>query len=178
MLAYSTIANVGFILMGIYSGSQFGYQASLFYTITYVLFTIAIFGIITQLKYNGNPIEQISDLSGLNLKHPSYALLILLVMLSLIGIPPLLGFHAKLFIIQSLVMTQQIGLAIFVVIMTVIGSFYYLRVIKVMYFDDEDGTIEIIPGKVITYFFLIFLIFLGLNPEVLANLTLSSLSYL
>ena len=178
MLAYSTIANVGFILVGIYSGTQFSYQASLFYTITYVLFTIAIFGIITQLKYNDKPIEEISDLGGLNLKHPSYALLILLIMLSLIGIPPLLGFHAKLFIIQSLIMTKEIGLAIFVVLMTVIGSFYYLRVIKVMYFDNESGAIEIIPGKLITYFFLFFLIFLGFNPEVLANLTLLSLSYL
>ena len=99
-------------------------------------------------------------------------------MLSLIGIPPLLGFHAKLFIIQSLIMTKEIGLAIFVVLMTVIGSFYYLRVIKVMYFDNESGAIEIIPGKLITYFFLFFLIFLGFNPEVLANLTLLSLSYL
>ena len=176
MLAYSTIANVGFILIGIYSGSQFGYQASLFYTVTYVLFTISIFGIITQLKYNNQPIEEITDLSGLNLSYPAYALMILVIMLSLIGIPPLLGFHAKLFIIQSLVITNEIELAIFIVLMTVIGSFYYLRVIKVMYFDDKKGLAEVISSKWVTYFFIIFLVLLGLNPEVLANLTLYALS--
>tara|TARA_Y100000996_G_scaffold352852_1_gene292558 strand:- start:1065 stop:2504 length:1440 start_codon:yes stop_codon:yes gene_type:complete len=178
MLAYSTIANVGFILVGMYSGSQFGYQASLFYTVTYVLFTIAIFGIITQIKYNNKPVEEIKDLSGLNLSHPVYALMILIIMLSLIGIPPLLGFHAKLFIIQSLVITNEIGLAIFVVLMTVIGSFYYLRVIKVMYFDNQKGITELISSKWITYYLLIFLVLLGLNPEALANLTLFALSNL
>ena len=120
--------------------------------------------------------EEITDLSGLNLSYPAYALLILIIMLSLIGIPPLLGFHAKLFIIQSLVITNEIGLAIFIVLMTVIGSFYYLRVIKVMYFDDKKGSTEVISNKWVTYFFLIFLVLLGLNPEVLANLTLYALS--
>ena len=178
MLAYSTIANVGFILIGIYSGTDFGYKASLFYTITYVLFTIAIFGVLSQLKNQDNPVENITDLNGLNLKYPAYALVILLIMLSLIGIPPLLGFHAKLFIIQSLILTNNVGIAIFVVLMTVIGSFYYLRVIKVMYFEDENGNIEIISNRSVTYVFLIFLVFLGIYPEVIANLTQFSLAHL
>ena len=123
-------------------------------------------------------VEAITDLSGLNYKYPATAVIILVIMLSMIGIPPFLGFYAKFYIIQSLVLTNHVYIAVFAVIMTVIGSFYYLRVIKVIYFDKLDNEINSTSSHVITYIFVGLLFLLGLFPNILSSVTFYSITNL
>ena len=147
MLAYSTISQMGFVLIGLLSGIVNGntlsaanaYSASMFYAITYVLTTLATFGVILLLARDGFESEEITDLAGLNQRSPLYAAIMAIGMFSLAGIPPMVGFYAKLSVLQSLVSSGQtlsIALAVFAVMMSLIGAFYYLRVVKVMYFDE------------------------------------------
>jgi NADH-quinone oxidoreductase subunit N len=146
MLAYSTIAQMGFVLLGLLSGVVNGntlsaanaYSSAMFYIISYVLTTLASFGIILLLAREGFESEEISDLAGLNQRSPLYAGVMAICLFSLAGIPPLVGFYAKLAVLQALIASGQaayIWLAVFAVVMSLIGSFYYLRVVKVMYFD-------------------------------------------
>jgi NADH-quinone oxidoreductase subunit N len=146
MLAYSTIGQMGFVLLGLLSGvvngnTQFAanaYSSAMFYIITYVLTTLATFGIILLLAREGFESEEITDLAGLNQRSPLYAGVMALCLFSLAGVPPLVGFYAKLAVLQAVVASGQalyIALAVFAVMMSLIGSFYYLRVVKVMYFD-------------------------------------------
>lgn len=148
MLAYSTIAQMGFVLLGLLSGvingqvnpavTENAYSASMFYIVTYVLTTLASFGVILLLAREGFESEEISDLAGLNQRSPLYAGVMAICLFSLAGIPPMVGFYAKLAVLQSLLASGQgiyIALAVFAVIMSLIGAFYYLRVVKVMYFD-------------------------------------------
>jgi NADH-quinone oxidoreductase subunit N len=146
MLAYSTIAQMGFVVLGLAAGvvngdtanARIAYSAAMFYVVTYVLTTLGAFGIILLLAREGFESEEIADLSGLNQRSPLYAGVMAICMFSLAGIPPLVGFYAKLAVLQALVASGQalyIGLAIFAVMMSLIGAFYYLRVVKVMYFD-------------------------------------------
>ena len=146
MLAYSTISQIGFILLGLLSGVVDGdavaaanaYSSAMFYVITYVLTTLATFGIIMLLSAEGFESEEIADFAGLNQRSPLYAGVMALCMFSLAGIPPLVGFFAKLSVLQALVLaggSVHIGLAVFAVLMSLVGAFYYLRVVKVMYFD-------------------------------------------
>jgi NADH-quinone oxidoreductase subunit N len=147
MLAFSTISQMGFVLLGLMSGFVNGntlsaanaYSSSMFYVITYVLTTLASFGIILLLARDGFESEEISDFAGLNQRSPLYAAVMATCMFSLAGIPPMVGFYAKLSVLQALIASGQavhIGLAIFAVMMSLIGAFYYLRVVKVMYFDE------------------------------------------
>ncbi len=147
MLAYSTISQMGFVLLGLLSGVVNGnvlsahnaYSSAMFYVITYVLTTLATFGIILLLAREGFESEEITDLSGLNQRSPLYAGVMAVCLFSLAGVPPLVGFYAKLSVLQALVSSGQalyIGLAVFAVMMSLIGAFYYLRVVKVMYFDE------------------------------------------
>ncbi len=148
MLAYSTIAQMGFVLLGLLSGVINGnvdanavenaYSSAMFYILTYVLTTLASFGIILLLAREGFESEEISDLAGLNQRSPLYAGVMAICLFSLAGIPPMVGFYAKLAVLQALVASGQapyIALAVFAVVMSLIGAFYYLRVVKVMYFD-------------------------------------------
>lgn len=148
MLAYSTISQMGFVLLGLLSGvingqvnsavAENAYSASMFYVVTYVLTTLATFGVILLLAREGFESEEISDLAGLNQRSPLYAGVMAICLFSLAGIPPLVGFYAKLAVLQSLLASGQtayIALAVFAVVMSLIGAFYYLRVVKVMYFD-------------------------------------------
>ena len=146
MLAYSTIGQMGFVLLGLMSGvvngnTQFAanaYSSAMFYIVTYVLTTLATFGIILLLAREGFESEEITDLAGLNQRSPLYAGVMAICLFSLAGVPPLVGFYAKLAVLQALVASGQdwyIALAVFAVMMSLIGSFYYLRVVKVMYFD-------------------------------------------
>ncbi|SFP20977.1 NADH-quinone oxidoreductase subunit NuoN [Variovorax sp. 770b2] len=146
MLAYSTISQMGFMLLGMVAGSdlsgtqnaQAAYSASMFYIVTYVLTTLASFGIILLLAREGFESEEITDLAGLNQRSPLYAGVMAIAMFSLAGLPPLVGFYAKLAVLQALIASGQaiyIGLAVFAVMMSLVGAFYYLRVVKVMYFD-------------------------------------------
>ena len=171
MLAYSTIANIGFIFLGISMGSIDSYKAAMFYTLTYVITTIGAFGLLSQLIYKNKPIEDIQELSGLSKNQPFPAFLLMVIMLSYIGIPPFIGFHAKLFVIQSLVHSEYIMLGIFAVLMTVIGSYYYLRVIKVIYFDDESEELKSTSSYIVTGLYVILLILLGIFPDILGQLS-------
>ena len=148
MLAYSTISQMGFVLLGLMSGVINGnvdatavenaYSASMFYVITYVLTTLAAFGVILLLAREGFESEEISDFAGLNQRSPLYAGVMAVCLFSMAGIPPLVGFYAKLAVLQALIASGQtiyMAMAVFAVIMSLIGAFYYLRVVKVMYFD-------------------------------------------
>ena len=148
MLAYSTISQMGFVLLGLMSGVVDGkvdpatvenaYSSAMFYIVTYVLTTLAAFGVILLLAREGFESEEIADLAGLNQRSPLYAGVMAICLFSMAGIPPLVGFYAKLSVLQALIASGSslyIGLAVFAVIMSLIGAFYYLRVVKVMYFD-------------------------------------------
>ena len=146
MLAYSTIAQMGFVILGLLSGVVNGntlsaanaYSSAMFYVITYVMTTLASFGIILLLAREGFESEEITDLAGLNQRSPLFAGVMAICMFSMAGIPPLVGFYAKLAVLQALISSGQalyIGLAVFAVMMSLVGAFYYLRVVKVMYFD-------------------------------------------
>jgi NADH-quinone oxidoreductase subunit N len=147
MLAFSTISQMGFVLLGLMSGVVNGntlsaanaYSSAMFYVVTYVLTTLAAFGVILLLARDGFESEEIADFAGLNQRSPLYAAIMAISLFSLAGIPPMVGFYAKLSVLQALVASGQalhLGLAIFAVLMSLIGAFYYLRVIKVMYFDE------------------------------------------
>ncbi|OGB44844.1 MAG: NADH-quinone oxidoreductase subunit N [Burkholderiales bacterium RIFCSPLOWO2_12_FULL_65_40] len=148
MLAYSTISQMGFVLLGLMSGVVHGhvdastveaaYSASMFYVVTYVLTTLAAFGVILLLAREGFESEEIADMAGLNQRSPLYAGVLAVCLFSMAGIPPMVGFYAKLSVLQALLASGQtayIAMAVFAVIMSLIGAFYYLRVVKVMYFD-------------------------------------------
>lgn len=135
MIGYSTISHVGFLFLGISSGSAEGYAAALFYGIAYALMSAAAFGAILLMARKGFEAENIEDFKGLNQKNPWHAGLVLMIMGSLAGIPPFLGFWAKLAVLRAAVQADMLWLAIAAVVFAVIGAFYYIRVIKVMYFD-------------------------------------------
>lgn len=148
MLAYSTISQMGFVLLGLLSGVINGnvdaaavesaYSSAMFYVVSYVLTTLAAFGVILLLAREGFESEEIADLAGLNQRSPLYAGVMAVCLFSMAGIPPLVGFYAKLSVLQALVASGQglyLAFAVFAVVMSLIGAFYYLRVVKVMYFD-------------------------------------------
>ncbi|MES1264419.1 MAG: proton-conducting transporter membrane subunit, partial [Variovorax sp.] len=147
MLAYSTIAQMGFVVLGLLCGVVMGdtrpaanaYSSAMFYIVTYVLTTLASFGIILLLAREGFESEEIVDLAGLNQRSPLYAGVMAIAMFSLAGLPPMVGFYAKLAVLQALIASGQalyIGLAVFAVMASLVGAFYYIRIVKVMYFDE------------------------------------------
>jgi NADH-quinone oxidoreductase subunit N len=136
MLAYSTISHVGFILLGILAGNAAGYRAAMFYTLTYVIMTTAAFGVILWHSRKGFEADALDDYKGLNRRHPWFAFVMLLVMFGLAGVPPTVGFWAKLQVISAVLDVQLTWLAAFAVLMSVIGAYYYLRIVKLMYFDE------------------------------------------
>ena len=150
MLAYSTISHTGFVLLGLLSGvvegkpgaASMAYGSALFYMLTYVLTTLASFGIIMLLSRQGFECEHIDDLKGLNRRSPWRAAIVLLLMFSLAGIPPLVGFYAKLAVLQALVEAGHVTLAVVAVLFSLVGAFYYLRVVKVVYFDEPVAETE------------------------------------
>jgi NADH-quinone oxidoreductase subunit N len=136
MLAYSAIANTGFVLLGFVTGSVAGYRAALNFTIAYVLTTLAAFGMILMLARRGSEHDEIADFKGLNARDPVLALLMLVLMFSTAGVPPFVGFWAKLWIIQALLAGGKVWLATFAVLISVVGAYYYLRVVWYMYFES------------------------------------------
>jgi len=140
MLAYSTISHVGFILLGIIAGTPEGYAASMFYTITYASMSLGAFGVIILLSRVGFEADRLSDFRGLNRRSPWFAGVMMMLMASLAGIPPFLGFFSKLFVLQVTVNAGLVWLAVVAVIAAVVGAFYYLRVIWLMYFEDAEDT--------------------------------------
>jgi len=138
MLAYSTISHVGFLLLGLANGTPSGYAAAMFYAIAYAIMSAAAFGSILLLARAGFEAEEIDDFKGLNQRNPWYAFVVLLVMASLAGIPPLFGFFAKLMVLKAALDAGMLWLAIVAIVFAIVGAFYYLRMIKVMYFDPPE----------------------------------------
>lgn len=135
MLAYSTIAHVGYLMLGVLTGTAAGYAASMFYVIVYALMSLGGFGMIILLSRAGFEAENIEDFKGLNERNSWYAFLMLILMLSMAGVPPLLGFWAKWSVLSQVIQADMVWLAIIAVIFAIIGAFYYLRIIKTMYFE-------------------------------------------
>jgi NADH-quinone oxidoreductase subunit N len=142
MLAYSTISHMGFVFLGLIPNSAFGFGASMYYVIVYGIMSVAAFGMIILLSSRGEEAENLEDFKGLNQRNPYYAAIMGLVMFSMAGVPPMVGFFAKLMVLKAVIDAGMMWLAVTAVVFAVIGAFYYLRVIKYMYFDDPEIEID------------------------------------
>ena len=176
MLAYSTISHIGFVLLGFVTGVVDGYGAAVFYVLAYILMSLAAFGSIIVLNRKGFEADQISDFQGLSKHSPWFALIMLVVMLSMAGVPPFIGFYSKLFILQQVVAEGYVILAITAVIFAVISAYYYLQIIKTMYFDDVDKEILVsapLDMKVVLSINGILILVIGLMPSFWMELSVS-----
>jgi len=140
MLAYSTISHVGFLLLGILAGTAEGYSASMFYAITYALMAIGGFAMIILISRAGFEADGLDDFRGLNDRSPWFAFVMLILMFSMAGVPPTVGFYAKLSVLQAIVHVDMVWLALVAVFFSIIGAFYYIRIVKLMYFDEAVTT--------------------------------------
>ena len=176
MLAYSTISHIGFVLLGFVTGVVEGYGAAVFYVLVYILMSLAAFGSIIVLNKNGFEADQISDYQGLSKHSPWFALIILVVMLSMAGVPPFIGFYSKLFILQQVIAEGYVILAVIAVVFAVISAYYYLQIIKTMYFDDADKKITIsapLDMRVVLSINGILILLVGLMPSFWMSLSVS-----
>jgi len=180
MLAYSTISHMGFMILGmlsIFDGNA--YSGALFYAVTYVLTTLGSFGLLMILSRQGYECETLDDLKGLNRRNPWLAFMGLVLMFSLAGIPPTVGFAAKLSILETLIDSGHLYLAIIAVMASLVGAFYYLRVVKFMYFDEPVQTAPIEGGGIAkTVFTLngVFVLLCGIYPATLMALCLTAMT--
>jgi NADH-quinone oxidoreductase subunit N len=178
MFAYSTISHVGFILLGILAGTRQGYAASMFYTLVYALTSLGGFGMIILLSRKGFEAEEIEDFKGLNDRSPWFAFILMIILISMIGVPGTAGFIAKLAVLQSIIGVNQIGLAVYAVILSVVGAYYYLRVIKVMYFDKSDEVVPLSTKTDVNIFLSangLVILLLGIFPSLLMSICYSSI---
>ena len=176
LLAYSTISHIGFILLGFTTGVIEGYGAAAFYVLVYILMSLAAFGSIIALNKQGFEAEQIADFRGLSKHSPWFALIMLVVMLSMAGVPPFIGFYSKLFILQQVISAGYVYLAITAVVFAVISAYYYLQIIKTMYFDDAEGEITVtapLDMKVVLSVNGILILVIGLMPSYWMELAIS-----
>ena len=176
MLAYSTISHVGFILLGFVTGVVEGYGAAVFYVLVYILMSMAAFGMIILLNKEGFEADKISDFKGLSKHSPWFALMMLAIMLSMAGVPPFIGFYAKLFILQQVISAGFITIAVIAVVFAVISSYYYLQVVKSMYFEDSDNEIAItapMDMKLILSINAVLILVVGLFPDFWMKLSIS-----
>ena len=180
MLAYSTIGHMGFLLLGILAGNLIGYGAGMFYVVVYVLMNLGAFGMILLLSRSGFEAENLDDFKGLNQRSPWYAFIMLLLMFSMAGVPPTVGFYAKLTVLQAVINVDYIWLAVVAVAFSLVGAFYYLRLVKLMYFDPPADTTPINPGIDVRLLMsangLAVLLF-GILPEPLMALCYYSIEY-
>ena len=180
MLAYSTIAHMGFMLLGLLSGVVDGntlnrdaaYSAALFYVIIYTVMSVGAFGMLCLLSRAGLDCENLEDMRGLNRRNPWYAALMLLLMLSLAGLPPTAGFYAKLAVFNAAVSAGYIWLAVAAVLLSLVGAYYYLRVVKLMYFDEPKDAVPAAPahGGILMSVNGLALLFFGIAPGPLMDL--------
>jgi NADH-quinone oxidoreductase subunit N len=147
MLAYSTISHVGFILLGILAGTADGYSSAMFYTLAYAIMSLGGFGIVLYMSRAGFEAEELDDYKGLNQRSPWFAFMMLILMFSMAGVPPTLGFWAKLAVLSAVVDINMTWLAVVAVVFSIIGLFYYLRIVKLMYFDDAIDAQAISCGR-------------------------------
>ena len=176
MLAYSTISHIGFILLGFVTGVVEGYGAAVFYVLVYILMSMAAFGMIILLNKQGFEADKISDFKGLSKHSPWFALMMLAIMLSMAGVPPFIGFYAKLFILQQVISAGFITIAVIAVVFAVISSYYYLQVVKSMYFEDSDNEITItapMDMKLILSINAVLILVVGLFPDFWMKLSIS-----
>ncbi|MCG6887742.1 MAG: NADH-quinone oxidoreductase subunit N, partial [Proteobacteria bacterium] len=174
MLAYSTISHVGFLILGVLTGTQSGFAASMFYTLAYVIMALAGFGIVMLLSRKGFEAENLDDYKGLNERSPWYAFLMLSVMFSMAGVPPFLGFWAKLVVLEQVIAANMVWLAIVGVVFSVIGAFYYLRIVKLMYFDkpadDSPALTASFDTRLMVSLNSLLILFMGIFPGSLLGL--------
>ncbi len=178
MLAYSTISHVGFILLGILAGTAAGYQAAVYYTLAYVIMSAAAFGMIILLSREGFEAEELEDFRGLSARSPWFAAIMLIVMFSMAGVPPLLGFYAKFAVLAAVVEVGRTWLAVAGVVFSVIGAFYYLRVVKLMYFDAPQDQHPLVAGRdfrVVLSLNGLAILALGIFPQLLLAFTVRAL---
>ena len=181
MLAYSTISHIGFIMLGLFAAPTAGYIPAIFYTIVYAFMVLAAFAMIMRLTDKGFEADLISDFRGLHKRDPWLAFIMLLIMFALAGIPPLVGFYAKLQILQAVVDAGYPWLAIAALVFTVIGSFYYLRVIRVMYFEEPDDILNLshsmsFSGRVLVSGHGLLLLLAGIFPAIIIYVCIKMLS--
>jgi NADH-quinone oxidoreductase subunit N len=189
MLAYSAIANMGFMLLGLLSGMVGGnwlnrndaYTAALFYIIIYTVMSVGAFGMLLLLSRSGFDCENLDDMRGLNRRSPWYAFMMMLLMLSLAGLPPTAGFYAKLAVLGAAVAAGYIWLAVAAVVLSLVGAYYYLRIVKLMYFDDPRDRAPVATrrpmGVLMSANGLALLVF-GILPQPLMNLCFIAVSSL
>jgi NADH-quinone oxidoreductase subunit N len=173
MLAYSTISHVGFILLGVLAANPVGYRAAMFYTLTYVVMTTAAFGVVLWLSRKGFEADALDDYKGLNRRNPWFAFVMLLVMFGLAGVPPTVGFWAKLQVIAAVLDVDLTWLAALAVLMSVVGAYYYLRIVKLMYFDEPtvSGPVEAkLAVRLLLSLNALAILVLGLYPGLLLRL--------
>lgn len=139
MLAYSTISHVGFLLLGVLAGTEAGYSSAMFYAIVYAVMALGAFGVVVLLSRGGFEADKLGDFKGLNQRNPWFAAMMMLLMFSMAGVPPTVGFFAKLFVLQAVVGIHLVWLALVAVFFSIIGLYYYLRIVKLMYFDKPDS---------------------------------------
>ncbi len=179
MLAYSTISHMGFLLLGILSGSLGGFAAAMFYVVAYVLMSLGAFGIILLLGREGFEADQLDDFKGLNKRNPWVAFLMLLIMISMAGVPVSVGFFAKLSVLSAVLDAGMTWLVVVAVLMSLIGAFYYLRVIKLMYMDEPEDTAPIVAEadhRILIGLNALAVLVLGILPQPLIDLCLASIT--
>jgi len=143
MLAYSTISHVGFIFLGLLAGTQQGYASAMFYSVVYALMSAGAFGVLLMMSYRAQDVQNIDDLKGLSDRDPWLAAMMALIMFSMAGVPPMVGFIAKLMVLEAVVAQGMVWLAIVAVVFSIIGAFYYLRVVKMIYFDKPVADLPV-----------------------------------
>lgn len=172
LLAYSAIAHMGYMLLGLIAGTKVGYSAALFYIISYGIMTLSAFGCLLALSNEGFEVETLSDLRGLNWRNPWLAFMMLIVMFSMAGIPPSVGFFAKMGVLEAIMGVHQTWLAVLALVFAIVGVFYYLRVVKSMYFETQEDRVPIMTSlrlKVITSVNTLVILYLGIFPSQLID---------
>lgn len=170
LLAYSAISHMGYALFGVLAASPAGYSAALYYIVVYALMSAAAFGLVVLMSNRGMEIDSVDDLKGLNKRSPWLAFMMLLVMFSMAGVPPTVGFFTKLLVLKALVDVHLTWVAILGLVLTIIGAYYYLRIVKIMYFDQPVHDEPIILGKSNSIFYslnCLSLLYLGIFPGAL-----------
>jgi NADH-quinone oxidoreductase subunit N len=189
MLAYSTIAHMGFMLLGLLSGvvgsntlnAPDAYSTALFYVVVYVVMSVGAFGMLLFLSRKGFDCEQLDDFRGLNRRSPWFAFMMMLLMLSLAGLPPTAGFYAKLAVLQAAVAAGQVWLAVAAVVFSLVGAFYYLRIVKLMYFDEPKDAVPLggsLGVRVLMSANGLALLVFGIMPQPLVALCLDAIKAL
>jgi NADH-quinone oxidoreductase subunit N len=180
MLAYSTISHMGFVLLGVLAGDLNGYGSAMFYVVAYVLMFLAAFGVVLLLTRQGHEADMLEDFKGLNQRSPWYAFMMLITMFSMAGIPPTIGFYAKLAVLQAAIAAGYVWLAVAAVMFALIGAYYYLRVVKFLYFDAPKETSPIRPSADMRLLLSangLSMLVLGILPQPLMALCIASIQY-